>query len=150
MTSYLLDTNVVSSLAPTEGERPASHAGISGWIVANSDRLFFSVVTALEIEAGVIKLERSAAGRRQQRMSEWFSSILLHYADRILPLDLKIVRLASAMTDRSKARGLYPGMADTVIAATAISHGLILLTRNLRHFEVFEIETVNPFESLPI
>ncbi len=149
LTRYLLDTNVVSSLAPSKGERPASHAGISAWIVANTDRLFLSAVTALEIEAGVIKLARSAPGRWQQQMSEWFSAILLHYADRILPLDLQIARLASAMTDRNKAQGLYPGMADTIIAATALAHGQVLLTRNLKHFEGFEVQMANPFERLP-
>ena len=97
----------------------------------------------------MIKLARSAPGRWQQQMSEWFSAILLHYADRILPLDLQIARLASAMTDRSKAKGLYPGMADTVIAATAVAHGQKLLTRNLKHFEIFAMEMANPFEHLP-
>jgi predicted nucleic acid-binding protein len=53
------------------------------------------------------------------------------------------------MTDRSKARGLYPGMADVAIAATAVAHGQILLTRNRKHFEVLDIETIDPFERLP-
>ena len=149
MTSYLLDTNVVSSLAPTKGERPESQSELSEWIVANTDALFLSVITALEIEAGLIKLGRVAPGRWHQRLSEWFSSILLHYNDRILPLDLRVARLASIMTDTSKARGLYPGMADVTIAATAVAHNHIFLTRNLKHFEALDVPIIDPFERLP-
>jgi predicted nucleic acid-binding protein len=118
-------------------------------MVANSDDLFLSVMTALELEAGLIKLGRLAPGRWHEKLSEWFSSILLHYNDRILPLDLAVARIASLMTDRSKARGLYPGMADVTIAATALAHNQILLTRNLKHFEALEVATIDPFERLP-
>lgn len=146
---YLMDTNVVSSLAPSKGVRPPEHSAISEWIIAHSDALFLSVVSAIEIEAGLMKLERSASGAWQEQMSQWFSSILFHYQERILPLDIAVARIASRMTDKSKARGLYPGIADVAIGATAVAHRQILLTRNRKHFEALEIELLDPFEQLP-
>jgi predicted nucleic acid-binding protein len=53
------------------------------------------------------------------------------------------------LSDLARSRGTAPGFADIVIAATALSRGLTLLTRNTRHFEPLGLSMLNPFERLP-
>ena len=149
MKRYLLDTNVLSALAPGKADKPVLDPALMSWIRANTDALFISAITAIEIEAGVLKLGRTSPGRWHARLSNWFALILNEYGDRILAADLPVARVASLMTDRSKAKGEYPGFPDVVIAATAVAYDLILLTRNLKHFDSLGVPGIDPFERLP-
>jgi toxin FitB len=149
LSGFLLDTNVVSALAPGRGEKPDLPPSLLAWLRANEERLFLSAVTALELEAGLIKLGRMEPGTRQEQLARWFAAILTFYGERILAFDLRVVRVASALTDRGKAKGKYPGLADVMIAATAVVHGLTLVSSNLKHFEPLGIETFDPFQRLP-
>ena len=149
MTDYLLDTNVLSAFAPKKDPSRAIGPELASWVRHNSESLFFSTVTAVEIEAGLIKLERISPGAWQQQLVHWYALILEHYKSRIVALDLQIARLASALTDQAKAAGNYPGFADTAIAATAACKNMTLLTRNVRHFEPLGISVADPFERLP-
>jgi toxin FitB len=149
LTEYLLDTNVLSAFAPKKNKTLELDARLVGWLRLNTDRLFFSAVTAVEIEAGIIRLGRTAPGNWHQRLAAWYASILAEYEKRVLPFDLTIARRASVYTDQATAGGSNPGFADLCIAATAASHGMTLLTRNLRHFTMLGIDAVDPFTSLP-
>lgn len=149
MTAYVLDTNVVSAFAPGRVGKPAPDAAVSAWVRRNEDDLFLSAITPLEIEAGLLKLGRTAPGDWHTQMSDWFAVLLEQFSDRVLPVDLSVARTAAAITDRNAARGLDPGLADVVIAATALAHGMTLLTRNLRHFIGSGVSAVDPFERLP-
>jgi predicted nucleic acid-binding protein len=145
--TYLIDTNVLSALAPAK-------RGLAGdlatWLEAASNDLFLSVVTAIEIQDGIAKAERTGATRKAEGLTRWWDAVEHLYAPRILPLDLTTARVAGRLADRARATGHDPGLADVAIAATAEVHGLILLTRNLRHFMPLAIPILNPFESLPI
>jgi predicted nucleic acid-binding protein len=149
LTEYLLDTNVLSAFAPTKSRLFEIDPRLVNWLRLNTDRLFFSAVTAVEIEAGIIRLGRTAPGSWHQRLAAWYASILGEYEERILALDLTAARMASAFTDQARAGGSNPGFADLCIAATAATHGMTLLTRNLRHFAMLGIDAVDPFTSLP-
>ncbi|HEX8664245.1 MAG TPA: type II toxin-antitoxin system VapC family toxin [Beijerinckiaceae bacterium] len=92
----------------------------------------------------MIKLSRAAPGARHEQLSAWFLAILTFHADRVLPSDLPLARVASVLADRGKARGRYPGLADVAIAATSVAHGLVLLSRNLQHFHPLGIEAIDP------
>ena len=61
---------------------------------------------------------------------------------------LVVVPIAGAVSDLARRKGLAPGFADIVIAATARSRGLTVLTRNTRHFAPLGLPTINPFERL--
>ena len=63
--------------------------------------------------------------------------------------DVAAARVAGALSDVARSKGIAPGFADIVIAATAGAHKLIVLTRNTRHFEPLGVPTANPFERLP-
>lgn len=146
MASYIVDTNVISQLAP--GRTPPDEK-LLAWMVAREDALFLSVITPIEIGAGVLKLGRIAPGRRHAAIAEWFQDLETDFADRILPLTRGVVRHVVEIADRHAAKGLHPGWPDVVIAATAQFHGMSLLTRNVRHFAEAGIPVIDPFQSLP-
>jgi predicted nucleic acid-binding protein len=143
--TYLVDTNVISALAPTKAERPSA---LIEWLDQRSDDLFLSVVTAAEIRAGVANAAREGATRKAENLKSWWDAVEHLYGDRILPLDLKAATIAGALADRAKAQRLAPGFADIAIAAIAEARGLVLLTRNVRHFRSICDRVINPFETL--
>jgi toxin FitB len=143
---YLVDTNVLSNAAPG---RPGHAPRLVTWMVDHSDRLYLSVVTIAEIEQGIAKARRQGATRQAARLSEWVEASIVLYADRILPINLDVARLAGRLSEDARGKGHAPGFADAAIAATARVHELIVLTRNLRHFEPLDVEVWDPFEALP-
>jgi predicted nucleic acid-binding protein len=143
---YLVDTNVVSAGAPAKS---VAAADLAEWMDAHSAQLYLSTVTVAEIADGIAKARREKARRKAADLAEWLETLLHLYADRILPFDLAAARVAGALSDVARSRGSAPGFADIVIAATALCHGLTLLTRNTRHFAPLGLSTANPFERLP-
>lgn len=149
MRGYLLDTDVVSVFAPGRSDSPPAGGEVDLWFEENEPNLFFSVMTLIELEAGVLSLGRKSPGRRQQRLAEWFDGFVERYESKALDVDLPIGRIASRISDHAKSIGRHPGLPDVVIAATAVAHDLTLLTRNLKHFDSLGVQGVDPFESLP-
>ena len=119
MTGYLLDTNVISETAPARSNRDLS---VVEWLEARTDRLFLSVVTVAEIEAGIAVAARREAHRKAAVLSDWLDSVLGLYCDRVLPLTRDIARAAGRLSGNARADGLAPGFADIAIAATADHH----------------------------
>lgn len=146
MTSYLLDTNVVSELAPG---RSRAREALRAWLAAREDRLFLSVVTVVEIQAGVLKTGRLSPGARREALAAWAGQVEDDFADRVLPITRAAAASAAVIADRNLAAGLQPGWPDIAVAATAASHGMALLTRNVRHFTAAGISLFAPFASLP-
>ncbi|MGH6926148.1 MAG: type II toxin-antitoxin system VapC family toxin [Propylenella sp.] len=149
MKGYLLDTDVISVFAPGRSDTPPVGGEVDKWFERNERHLFFSVVTIIELEVGVLTLARKSPGRRQRRLAEWFDEFVERYEEKVLDVDLDIARIASQISDRAKSIGSYPGLPDVVIAATAIAGELTLLSRNIRHFKALGIESVDPFERVP-
>lgn len=145
MVRYLVDTNVVSSAAPRGRPSP----GLADWMDAHSSALFLSCVSIAEIAAGIAKLRREGAVRKADALSDWLEAVLHLYADRVLPFETATALIAGRMSDLARARGGSPGFADVAIAATAHQHVLVVLTRNERHFELFDVPHHNPFDVLP-
>lgn len=144
--SYLLDTNVISALAPSRPDRPLS---LVDWLDRQSDELFLSVITATEVRDGIAKASRAGATRKASALTVWWDHVELHFADRLLPFDLRAATLAGMLSDRARAAGFSPGFADIAIAATAGVHGHALLTRNLKDFRALGIVALDPFETPP-
>jgi predicted nucleic acid-binding protein len=146
VSGYLLDTSVVSAFAPG---RPTASPQLAEWLEAQSEQLFLSVISIVEIEAGIRKLERTGAKARANLLNTWIEQILGVYAERVLAFDLPASRVAGSLSDRVRATGSDPGFADIAIAATAQRHDLLLLTANVRDFRAIGIRYANPFEALP-
>lgn len=144
--NYLLDTSVISLLAP---ERPRLSGDFAKWIESRQDSLLLSAITILEIEQGINKLMRAGGAARGERLTNWLNAILDDFGDRVLVVDVDIARVAGAMSDAAIATGEHPGLADVLIAATAKAHSAMVLTRNGRHFAALGVEFADPLERLP-
>ncbi len=143
---FLLDTSVISLMAPG---KPALKAGLARWLRANTDRLYISAITVAEIEQGISKLRRSGARERADALALWLDVLIANGAERVLPLDARSGRAAGDLSDRAFALGRHPGFPDVAIAAIAVVHDLLLLTRNGRHFAPLGISFADPVEALP-
>ena len=145
---FLLDTNVISHIAPTRRRTDAGD-DLAAWIVSHSDGLWLSVITAAEIEDGIAKAARTGATRKAANLAEWWGEIRHYYADRILALDLAAAEETGRLMDRARAAGTDPGFEDVAIAATGKVNGLTLLTRNTKDFAALGVAHQNPFDALP-
>ncbi len=132
---YLLDTNVIS-----ETRRSRADAGVIAFLsAANSAGLYLSVLTLGELRRGVAAKRRSDRTARDQ-LSLWVDGIEANFADRLLSVDAQTARLWGEL---SASRSLP--VVDTLIAATAINHGLTLVTRNIRDIESTGVRLVDPW-----
>lgn len=148
MPQYLLDTNVVSMLAPTR-KRTESDEKLVTWIEECGDDLRLSVVTAAEVRDGIEKARRTGATKKAQILEEWWGEILHYWPARIFPVDLAVAAETGRLLDVARAAGETPAFEDVTIAATASVHDLIILTRNVKHFRSFGLPIIDPFERIP-
>jgi toxin FitB len=144
---YLLDTSVVSALAP--GREAFVPTPFGQWLQAHHQALFLPSVAIAEMAQGIGKLRRAGGVERADRLDRWLDGLLAAYGDRILPLDAQAARLAGEMSDAAQAQGRHPGFADVAIAAIAQHAGLLLLTRNLKHFQPLGVACADPLAELP-
>lgn len=144
---YLLDTSVVSVLAP--GREAFVSNPLGKWLQAHHKALFLPSVAIAEMAQGIGKLRRAGGGERADRLDRWLDGLLATYSDRILPLDAAAARLAGQISDSAIAQGRHPGFADVAIAALAQHAGLLLLTRNLKHFQPLGVACADPLVALP-
>jgi toxin FitB len=136
--SYLLDTNVVSELRKSAARAAPA---VRAWAQQQpTSGLSISVITVMEIEIGVARLERRDA-LQGDVLRTWLERDLLPaFATRILPIDLPVVRRAAAMhvPDPRPER-------DVLIAATALTLNLTVVTRNIADYQQLGVELLNPW-----
>lgn len=143
---YLVDTNVISTSAPTK--RLAADSQFISWMQKENDRLFLSAITIAEIELGIVQLERREATTKAAQLQKWLQAIERLYGNRILSFDIEAARHAGIKLDR--VRALNMGFADVAIAAIAGAHGLTILTANTKDFAPLGVRLLNPFlDDLP-
>jgi toxin FitB len=134
----LLDTNVLSGLRRPERADPELLAFANGSIGENA---FVSAVSIMEIEHGALLLARR--DRRQSAMlMEWLEKTLIpEYSGRILDVTLAVARRCAALHVPNPQ-----AYRDAFIAATALVHGLTLVTRNIKDFAATGVKLLNPWE----
>lgn len=135
----LLDTCVLSELRREDGNVAVRRAVES---FASSD-LYVSVLTFGEIVKGISLL---APGRKKQELEQWLLGLERHYADHILPVDIETGRIWGEITAHARTSGFTLPTADGLIAATALRHGLHLMTRNTSDFSATGVLLINPWE----
>lgn len=115
----------------------------------NSAGLYLSVITVAEVERGIARCLRTGAHAKAGRLTRWLETVLHLYASRVLSVDVTTARRIGPLADYALGQGNAPGLADVVIAATALNRGLVVLTQNLRHFTPLGVSAQDPFEILP-
>ncbi len=144
---YLLDTSVVSALAP--GREAFVPAALGAWLQTHHEALYLPSIAIAEMAQGIGKLRRAGGLERADRLDAWLDGLLAAYGQRILPLDAHAARLAGQISDTAMAQGCHPGFADVAIAALAQHSGLLLLTCNLKHFQPLGVACADPLVALP-
>ena len=132
---FLLDTDIMSAL-----RRRDRHLEADRWVAAQQTfDLYLSAVTVGEIQRGIVQQEHHNPSFARQ-LTVWLARILTWYGDRVLAFDVRAAhrwgRLSGVLGHDS---------VDLMIAATALEHGLTVVTRNVRHFEPTGVPVFNPF-----
>ena len=136
-TGYLLDTNVISETRKTRPDR-----GVMAFLsAAEAGGLFLSVLTLGELRKGVAAKRRTDPTAADQ-LGAWVDGIETTFADRLLPIDAATSRRWGELS-----AGRNIPVIDTLIAATAITHGLTLVTRNTRDVESTGVPLVDPWQA---
>ncbi len=136
----LLDTCVLSEL-----RRPNPHPAVLHAVQAiGAEELFVSVISMGEISKGIALLKD---GPKKHALVNWLRVLERSHADRILSVDLETSRIWGELTAVAQKAGRTLGAADGLIAATAVRHGLRVMTRNTADFEPAGILLFNPWPS---
>lgn len=133
--AYLLDTNVLS-----ETRRKKADPGVLAFLgAADSSSLYISALTIGELRKGVAGKMRTdpMAGRS---LAAWVEGLEFGFADRILGIDIAIARLWGEWSSERPRR-----VVDTLLAATAVMHGMTLVTRNERDVRGIQVKFHNPW-----
>jgi predicted nucleic acid-binding protein len=139
LTNYLLDTNVVSELV-----RPNPDGNVIAWVRAGDETCFYlSVLSFGEIRRGIERLPQSP---RRERLRLWLEIDLTdRFNGRILDIDRRVAEIWGMIMARGAAASVRLPTIDTLIAATAERHGMVVATRNLRDFAFGAIAAVSPW-----
>jgi predicted nucleic acid-binding protein len=135
----LLDTCVLSELRRSDGD-PRVRKAVED--LPDSD-LYVSVLTVGEIINWIALLP---PGKKKHDLQQWIQGLEQRYGDRILPIDSDTGRSWGEITARARAQGITLPAVDGLIAATAVRHGLHLMTRNTSDFAVTGVLLINPWE----
>ena len=131
---YLIDTDVLSAL-----RRRERFPEVAEWIARQrAADLYLSVVSIGEIERGIVRQQRSNP-EFARTLAEWLDSIIALYGEHILGVNLASARRWGQLSAR-----IGNDSADLLVAATALEHGLAVVTRNVRHFEPTGVTVLDP------
>jgi predicted nucleic acid-binding protein len=135
----LVDTCVLSEVQREQGN-PQVRAQLEA---LPADDIFLSVLTIGELRKGIDKLK---AGARKRSLDAWLEQMIVAAEDRLLELDLETATIWGEVTAKCEKKGKPIPAIDGLIAATALRHGLHLMTRNVDDFEATGVMLVNPWE----
>jgi predicted nucleic acid-binding protein len=142
---FLLDTNVVSELRKAgvaHGKSSKADRHVTAWAKSvPAESMFLSAISILEIELGVLLMERRDPFQGAILRAWKENRVLPAFADRILAIDTPVALRCAALhvPDPRSYR-------DSLIAATALVHGMTVVTRNVRDFESTGVEVLNPWQ----
>ena len=136
MTGFLLDTNIVSELR----KATRSDAGVRRWMDAHANaELWLSVLVIGELRRGVELIRRRDIAAAAT-LDAWLDGLLDQYEDRVLPVTTRVAERWARITVPNPV-----SIIDGLLAATAIEHGLTLVTRNVADVASTGVASLNPF-----
>ena len=139
---FLLDTNVISELRKAGAGR--ADTNVVAWLsTIDASALYLSAVTLMELDLGVLLIERRDPAQGTRLRSWMESHVLPEFAERIVPIDTAVALRCARLhvPDPRPER-------DAFIAATAIVHGMTIVTRNVTDFAPMNVSIVNPWDGL--
>lgn len=137
---YLLDTNVISELRKAKSGK--ANQNVLKWANGvSAASMFISVITVLEIETGILLIERKDPAQGGLLRSWINTQVLPTFTERILPVDTAVAQCCAKLhiPDPRSDR-------DALIAATALVHGLTVVTRNSNDFTATGVEILDPWD----
>ncbi len=136
--NYLLDSCVISELV-----RLAPDQNTISWLNSTpSESLFLSVITIGEIRKGITKLPES---KKKQQLTNWLLSLTEDYRSRIYPINLAVAENWGNIQGQAERKGTPLSSLDSLIAATAYTYNLIVVTRNEKDFIASNVSVLNPW-----
>ena len=137
---YLLDTNVVSELRKVSSGK--ADAGVLRWVESvEPSACYLSVITVMELEAGVLSMERRDA-RQGEMLRRWLDDrVMTAFEHRVLSVDRNVALRSAALHVPDRRPD-----ADALIAATAFVHGLSVVTRNAADFASTGSSIIDPWK----
>lgn len=137
---YLVDTNVISEMRKAQKKR--AHPNVQRWSDnSNGNLLYLSAISVYEAETGIVLMRRKDQVQAEV-LREWLHGhILPEFGSRILSVDTEVA-LRCATLHKTET----PPYRDGLIAATALVHGLTVVTRNVKDFEPLGCKVLNPWE----
>ena len=140
---YVLDTNVLSELRKVR--LGTADANVAAWAESvDAAALFVSVISVMELELGVLAIERRGATQGAMLRAWLDLQVLPEFAERTLPIDTAVAQRCARLHVLDKR-----GESDALIAATALVHGMAVVTRNVADFKPTGVVTVNPWDPRP-
>jgi toxin FitB len=133
---YLLDTNVIC-----EATAKLADPQVLGWIEAHTAECFLSCLTLAEIWKG---LHRLPEGKRKRALTQWAENLEADFAAQTLGLDRTTLQFWGRLYAAEEAAGRNRDVFDSLLAATALQHRLIVVTRNTADFPA-PVKTLNPW-----
>ncbi len=134
---YLLDTCIISELT-----KPDPNPIVVKWLNgAHSESLFLSVLTIGEIRKGLSKMKSS---KKKTKVSLWLNMLLSEYDERIIPLNLAVAENWGLIQGKAESSGTPMSSIDSLLAATAYTYNLALVTRNEKDFN--QVQIINPWK----
>lgn len=138
---YLLDTNVVSELRKAKAGK--ANRSVRAWANGvSASTLFLSAISILELEIGILLIERRDRSQGTILRSWMEDQVLPTFYGRILPVDTPVAQRCAALHVPSPCSDR-----DALIAATAMVHGMAVVTRNVSDFEPMGVAVVNPWRA---
>ena len=137
----ILDTNVASELV---NDRPQLEV-VDWWSRQTVEEAYVTAITEMELRYGIAIMPE---GRNRSRVARQIDDLLeIDFAGRVLPFDSAAAYAYAVIASRRRATGHVVGQSDTQIAAIALSLGMTVATRNVRHFDDCGVALINPWST---